>query len=50
MQKITEECKQEGITICDHVTSHMRILASDIKNERIIAPKINVPTCGKWFG
>jgi hypothetical protein len=33
MQKITKECKQKRVTICDHVTSHMRILALDIRNE-----------------
>jgi hypothetical protein len=30
MQKITNECKEGDVTLCEHVTSHMRVLACNI--------------------
>ncbi len=32
MQMITKKCKQGGIIICDHATTFMRVLASNIQN------------------
>lgn len=32
MQEITKECKQGGVTLFDHATSHMTIVASNIQN------------------
>jgi len=32
MQKITNECKENDVTLCEHATSHMRVLACDIRN------------------
>jgi hypothetical protein len=32
MQKITNECKEGDVTLCEHATSHMRILACNIRN------------------
>jgi len=27
MQEITNECKESNVTLCEHATSHMRVLA-----------------------
>jgi hypothetical protein len=40
MQKITNECKEGDVTLCEHATSHMRILACNIRN--ICLTKANV--------
>ncbi len=32
MQKITNECKEGDVTLCEHATSHMRVLACNIRN------------------
>jgi hypothetical protein len=32
MQKITNECKEGNVTLCEHATSHMRVLACNIRN------------------
>jgi hypothetical protein len=32
MQKITNECKEGNVVLCQHATSHMRILACNICN------------------
>jgi hypothetical protein len=32
MQEITNECKEGDVTLCEHATSHMRILACNIRN------------------
>jgi hypothetical protein len=32
MQEITNECKKADVTLCEHATSHMRILACNIHN------------------
>jgi len=34
MQEITNECKGD-VTLCEHVTSHMRVLACNIRNIRL---------------
>jgi hypothetical protein len=40
MQEITNECKEGDVTLCEHATSHMRILACNIRN--IYLTKANV--------
>ncbi len=35
MQKITHECKENDVTLCEHATSHMRVLACDIRNTHL---------------
>ncbi len=35
MQEITNECKEGDVTLCEHATSHMRILACNICNIRL---------------
>jgi hypothetical protein len=40
MQKITNECKEGDVTLCEHATSHMIILAYNIRN--ICLTKANV--------
>jgi hypothetical protein len=35
MQEITNECKKGDVTLCEHATSHMRILACNICNIRL---------------
>jgi hypothetical protein len=35
MQKITNECKEGDGTLCEHATSHMRVLACNIHNIRL---------------
>ncbi len=30
MQEITNECKEGDMTLCEHATSHMRVLACNI--------------------
>jgi hypothetical protein len=32
MQEITNECKEGNVTLCEHATSHMRVLACNICN------------------
>ncbi len=32
MQKITNECKEGNVTLCEHATSHMRLLACRFHN------------------
>jgi hypothetical protein len=32
MQKITNECKEGDVRLCEHATSHMRILVCNICN------------------
>jgi len=32
MQEITNECKESNVTLCEHATSHMRVLACNIRN------------------
>jgi len=32
MQEITNECKEGDVRLCEHATSHMRILACNIRN------------------
>jgi hypothetical protein len=32
MQKITNECKEGNVTLCEHATSHMNVLACNIRN------------------
>jgi hypothetical protein len=34
MQEITNECKEGDVTLCEHATSHMRVLACNIHNIR----------------
>jgi hypothetical protein len=35
MQDITNECKESEMTLCEHATSHIRILACNICNIRL---------------
>jgi len=35
MQEITNECKESIVTLCEHATSHMRVLACNIHNIRL---------------
>jgi hypothetical protein len=39
MQKITNECKESNVTLCEHATSHMKVLACNIRKIRF--PKAN---------
>jgi hypothetical protein len=32
MQEITNECKESDVTLCEHATSHMKVLACNIRN------------------
>ncbi len=32
MQEIKNECKKSNVALCEHVTSHMRVLACNIHN------------------
>jgi hypothetical protein len=36
MQKITNECKEGDMTLCERATSHMRILTCNIRNIHLI--------------
>jgi len=40
MQEITNECKEGDVTLCEHASSHMRVLACNIRN--IVLTKANV--------
>jgi len=40
MQKITNECKEGNVTLCEHAISHMRVLTCNIRN--ICLTKANV--------
>ncbi len=31
MQEITNECKESDVTLCEHATSHVRVLACNIR-------------------
>jgi len=35
MQEITNECKEGDATLCEHATSHMRVLVCNIHNIRL---------------
>jgi hypothetical protein len=35
MQEITNECKEGDVTLCEHATSHMGVLACNIRNIRL---------------
>jgi len=35
MQEIANECKEGDVTLCEHATSHMRVLACNIRNIRL---------------
>jgi len=35
MQEITNECKESDVTLCEHATSHMKVLACNIRNIRL---------------
>jgi len=35
MQEITNECKEGDVTLCEHATSHMRVLACNIHSIRL---------------
>jgi hypothetical protein len=35
MQEITNECKEGDVTLCEHATSHMTVLACNIRNIRL---------------
>jgi len=35
MQKITNECKEGDVTLCEQATSHMRLLACRFHNIRL---------------
>jgi hypothetical protein len=35
MQEITNECKEGDMTLCEHATSHTRVLACNIRNIRL---------------
>ncbi len=35
MQEITNECKEGDVTLCEHATSHMRVLVCNIHNIRL---------------
>ncbi len=32
MQEITNECKEGNVTLCEHATSHTKVLACNIRN------------------
>jgi hypothetical protein len=55
MQKITNECKEGDVTLCEHATSHMRVVACNIHNIRLtkakcnFTPKIGVTLHRKWI-
>jgi hypothetical protein len=36
MQQITNECKEGDVTLCEHATSHMKVLTCNIHNIRLI--------------
>jgi len=36
MQEITNECKENDVTLCEHATSHMRVLACNICNIHLL--------------
>jgi hypothetical protein len=40
MQEITNECKEGDVALCEHATSHMRVLAFCIRN--MCLTKVNV--------
>ncbi len=41
MQEITNECKKRDVTLCEHATSHMRVLACNIRNIGFTKGKCN---------
>jgi hypothetical protein len=40
MQEITNECKDGNVTLCEHATSHMRVLACNIHNICLTKTKV----------
>jgi hypothetical protein len=50
MQETTNECKEGDVTLCEHATSHMRILACNIvtyasQRQMQFTPRIGVTPC-----
>jgi hypothetical protein len=35
IQEIANECKEGNVTLCEHATSHMKVLACNIRNIRL---------------
>jgi hypothetical protein len=35
MQEITNDCKEGDVTLCEHATSHMKVLACNIHSIRL---------------
>jgi hypothetical protein len=56
MQEITNECKEGDVTLCEHATSHMRILACNIcnicliKENVVLHPKLVLHHLENGFG
>jgi hypothetical protein len=46
MQEITNECKEGNVTFCEHATSHMKVLACNIRN--IHLTKVNAILHQDW--
>ncbi len=42
MQEITNECKEGDVTLCEHATSHMRVLTCNIRNIRLTKANANL--------
>jgi hypothetical protein len=50
MQKIINECKEGDVTLCEHATSHMKVLACNItKGKCSFTPRIGVTLCRRWI-
>jgi hypothetical protein len=56
MQEIIHECKEGDVIICEHATSHMKILACNIRNihltkaNAVYIPRIGVTSRRRWIG
>jgi len=56
MQEITNECREGDVTLCEHATSHMRVLACNIRNIGLtkgkcnFTPRINVTLHRRLIG
>ncbi len=55
MQEITNECKEGDVTLCEHVTSHMRVLTCNIRDicftkANVVSLKIGVTLHRRWIG
>jgi hypothetical protein len=56
MQEITNECKEGNVTLCEHATSHIRVLTCNIPNIHLtkgkcnFTPTIGVTTHRRWIG